>query len=262
MRYKTLKTVAGVFLAATLSTACGSTKANPCLVWTADNLNNLAKLTVQPGATGCTANQTADRYEDFFLQEYPVNNTLAIYPFTMFAGLTSNGNRAVADPAHDPIASGNWDNNGLVNDNTECTVPTMTTSEQDFTSMGGSLLKYEFSNLTFYQASFAQGTDWSGTVKITDGSCVATFNVQAIAPEVVCATDDDCAPLPDLAAGKALGSGIAPQYHTFCDTSAAGQAEAGDPSLGVCFFAEAYPSLCPADQLEGAAGSSCQLGKK
>jgi hypothetical protein len=263
-----IKTAMGAFLAATLTSACGSAVPNPCLVWVADNGPYLAKYTLKSAGASCAPGEAGDQYDTLEVTQYPSNNTVVILPDILVTDTGQFGERENVDTAHDPIASGTFDNAGKVttgeDGNEECSVPTFTAAQQNFATLdpadGRPDLKYEFSNVVFLEEPFAQGSEFKADLTLTTGSCVAQYSVQAMGPAVGCVVDDDCAPLPEPDKGKALGSGIAPRYHTYCDTSAEAQALAG-PGAGLCFFADAYPSTCPNEELEGAAGSSCQLGQ-
>jgi hypothetical protein len=109
-----------------------------------------------------------------------------------------------------------------------------------------STIKYEWTNLTMYVTAAAQGTQFTADLAYTQDACSADFRVRGIWPLVGCIKldkdgnpagkdgksllDDDgnptgpfvpddslCCPDASLAAGRAVGSGINPDFPTKCD---------------------------------------------
>lgn len=268
MRLKIMSALGGAVALAL--TGCGSIAANPCAVWqtnagipTQATSHYLARYTLKGTPTGTCGTVAATEYDGINSEQYASTKSFDFLPdvFAYFLGGGVDGAvHQYPDTTHSPNAVGTFGNEGLVDANNECAAAVVTPSEQDLASVGGPHIKYVFSDVTFYETAWAQGNEFKATLTRTVDGCTATYDVLALAPEVDCATDADCNPLIDPAAGRFAPSGIAPQFHTFCDLSAAAKAWTGT-SKGVCFLADDYPSACPEGEIEGDPSSSCKLGK-
>ncbi|MBL8918267.1 MAG: hypothetical protein JNJ54_05365 [Myxococcaceae bacterium] len=74
-----------------------------------------------------------------------------------------------------------------------------------------------FSDVKVVTTPQVQGTAFTAKLTQTEGACVARYDVLAFYPAVACASDADCDPSADLDAGRALGSGIPPDFEPSCD---------------------------------------------
>lgn len=106
--------------------------------------------------------------------------------------------------------------------------------------------KVEFSDTNVINNAEFPGIAFTGKVKLTEGACVANYNVVAWwsgyntgTPEIHCTPAagsaagslsyaTECDPNADLDAGRLLGSGMAPAFKPQC------QADATDPTSGIC----------------------------
>lgn len=229
--------------AAALS-ACGtSIRDNPCLIWIADNGNYLVKYTAKNPADTCVVTQGLDgQFDEVAAQLYPQpdKSTLALLP----PAVVDVGDDGLRDPAV-TLAVGEFDNAGGAVDD-KCTVPTLTESA----NKDGSI-KYQYSNLSFLEDASTQGLAFQGDVAITMGDCTADYSFVAMAPQIGCTSGDDCIPIPDPGKGRYFGAPLSPAIQTRCEKDAATQAFLGTDEIGLCFFANEFPSFCPAGSLSG-----------
>jgi hypothetical protein len=73
-------------------------------------------------------------------------------------------------------------------------------------------------SLKFLSSAQFQGSQFETAATYTNGSCSASYTGIGITPLVSCASDADCNPFADPAAGRATGSGINPAYPVTCNT--------------------------------------------
>lgn len=259
-----------VALSALALSACSNTQpANKCTAWVADNGPYLVHYQAVAGQDStCLANQLNlygipfdGAYDNISAQLYIKGDTqeLDLLPVDLVLGSPDgyDPQNLTRNPAI-TIAAGNF-SSGLVGDDDRCTVPT--TSAASDTAFNPAGTSFKFSDLNFLEDSTAQGAAFQGKVEITAGGCTANYVVTAMGPEVQCGSNDDCLPVPNPAKGRYFSSGIAGSFHTFCDLGTSATDWTGDPSTGVCFFAEEFPSLCPDGEFEGEAGSACPVGQ-
>lgn len=134
-------------------------------------------------------------------------------------------------------------------ENNLCTVATLDAAVQNFPGPPARSVSYLWSNVKFYVTPIDQGTLLSANLQITENACVATYEVNALWPEVECETDADCSSEPDLNANppRVLGSGISASYATVCsdDVIVAGPPSASGrfPTMKGCIPAKPFPSL-------------------
>jgi len=246
MNTRFLKLVLVVASATALSACSTSIRDNPCLVWLADNGPYIVKFTAKNPADTCHVAADKDGQVDTVAaQIYPQKDvtTIALLPYEVVDVDPNTGLRSDAVS----LATGTFDNNGVAVDDA-CTVPTLTPSENTDTGV-----KYEYSNLSFIEDAATQGMAFKGDVKVTDG-CTSEFSFVALgwAYFTECSTGADCIPIPDPSAGRFVGAPYSPTIQTKCDKSPeVVNTLTGDPDLGVCFFANPYPSLCPEGSLAG-----------
>lgn len=117
-----------------------------------------------------------------------------------------------------------------------CDVASLTTMSDSST---GTLLSYEPRDLRFLGDPAYQGAEFEATVRVTVGTCVADYDVQALSPAVPCETDQDCDPFR-----TPFSSGIASGFDQGC-SSASWTAAVLEylGSTGVCFLRKPFPSL-------------------
>lgn len=255
MKNRFLKAILLLGSAGMLSACSTSIRDNPCLVWFADNGPYIVQYTAKAGADAtCVANQGLDgQFDTVAAQLYPQpgQSTLALLPPEVIDAVGADGMR---DPGI-KLAVGQFDNGGgAVND--ACTVPTLSAA----TSSDGST-KFEYSNLNFLEDASTQGLAFQGDVSITEGGCTAPYSFIALAWPyyLTCSTAADCIPIPNPSEGRYIGAPLPPSIQTTCNKSdAVVNALTGDPSMGVCFFAKAYPSLCPSGSNAGDANCPIQ----
>ena len=164
-----------------------------------------------------------------------------------------------------------------------CTIPTLTPATDDSatpvnapTAVGSTT--YTFSDMELLSDAAHRGRQFQARAVVDYGipGCNALeYVAQAVLPTSVCLNDSICLPeqvATDLPApaGRGLGSELAPDYRVFCNLDPAlldnqevtsllsdrlstpvGRDAYGDPNdgslhdVGVCFFSEPFPSLCP-----------------
>jgi hypothetical protein len=84
-------------------------------------------------------------------------------------------------------------------------------------------VKYQFGDLTFGETTTVPGTVFEGTATYTLDNCTANYKIDGLWPSISC--DDGngnpdpqaCVATADLDAGRAVGSGINPDFKTKCD---------------------------------------------
>jgi hypothetical protein len=162
---------------------------------------------------------------------------------------------ADANAAHKPYAFGRFDSAEPAGDDF-CTVPALSAAEQDLPlvpavppdpntpgDMGtpeqpATHVKYEWSHVRVLVTPAATGTQFAADLTYTQDGCVATYRVAAVYPSVACADANGqpdnslCAAEPDPAAGRAVGSGISPDFPVVCD-----------PDLHQCVLTKEPPAL-------------------
>jgi len=176
------------------------------------------------------------------MDAYQPNNQIVIHPLSMpYPDVGGD-----PDPNHPYFGYGNLP---LEPDSSDlCTMPTMSEarSDTDPLGLGAGQETYTLSasKVDFLSGANYQGTEFQAEVAISFGACAGTYHAQAITPRVFCATDDDCSPDADPAAGRATGSGLNAAYAVSC-TKADWVTNflTGDPTVGVCFFTRPFPGL-------------------
>lgn len=146
------------------------------------------------------------------------------------------------DPSHNVVGQGKLseapDSNNL------CFVPDVSEMRAD---SGGDQFSYKITNVQFLDGARYQGSTYQADVHVVMGTCEADYTTQALSPGpaagIVCATDDDCNPFADPSKGRAVGSGINPDYSISCDLDTWATDYNGDPTLGICFFNKPFPGL-------------------
>jgi len=246
MKNSLLKLVLVLGSATALSACSTSIRDNPCLIWLADNGPYIVKYTAKNPADTCGVAGALDgQFSTVSAQLYPQpgTTTLALLPYEVVEA-DADGFR----PDTVKIATGVFDNEGQAVDDA-CTVPTLTESSNSDGST-----KFQFSNVSFIEDASTQGMAMQGDVTITAGGCSSDFTFEALgwAYFTECASGADCIPIPDPSAGRFVGAPYSPTIQTKCDKSPeVVNSLTGDPDLGVCFFANPYPSLCPEGSLAG-----------
>lgn len=110
---------------------------------------------------------------------------------------------------------------------------------QSFSTMTDGTLSYDVTSLVALGGAAYQNAEFKADVGYTQGTCTASYTVQALSPAVPCDSDVDCDPFK-----QPFSSGIFSVFDQGCKTdpwtvpvaTALGKA-------GVCFFNQAYPSL-------------------
>jgi hypothetical protein len=243
MNNRILKAFLVLGSAAALSACSTSIRDNPCLVWIADNGTYLVKYTAKTPADACVATQGLDgQFADLAVNLYPQpdKSTVALLPPEV-VDVATDGMR---DPAV-TLAVGEFDNGGGAVDD-KCAVPTLT----EASNVDGSV-KYQYSNLNFLEDASTQGLAFQGDVSITTAGCTTDYSFVAMAPGIGCETGDDCIPIPDPGQGRFFGAPLSPAIQTQCENDAATQTYLGTNEIGICFFANEFPSFCPEGSLSG-----------
>jgi len=124
--------------------------------------------------------------------------------------------------------------------NNSCTIPTLSTISD---TVGGALLSYAVTDMTFLSGAAYQGAEFKAVVAFTRGTCTATYDAQALSPAVGCETNADCDPFK-----TPFSSGIFSVFDQGCHLAASEPWTAGvtaflGNSPGVCFLNQGYPSL-------------------
>lgn len=236
--------IAGVLTVAAWWAACLSAEpAPPCLVGRSEpaTANWAAKYTkvMGPDAGPCVREGEVIGVQKY--QSLPYND-----PTPKLAIKAASMAVSVPDPNHPLTAIGILPSDRPVNNT--CSVAMFEPAEQQ---LPGRTVRYVWSNVDFYVTPNDPGTVMKANLQITDnlgsGSCVATYNVIAIWPEVACDTDIDCLPFPDYnATPPRPASGINPDYATVCRggiVSAPPRPDASYPAEEACVAAKPFPSL-------------------
>jgi hypothetical protein len=91
--------------------------------------------------------------------------------------------------------------------------------EVDGTVIPALPVRLEWERFDVLMTSKVPGTAFTGKVSITEGACTATYEAFGFWPAVQCTTDTDCDPFPNVAEGRAYGSGINPLFEPKCNTT-------------------------------------------
>ena len=200
---------------------------------------------------------------------------------------------SLVDPASGAQAIGKFETLLAPESTGVCTVPTLSPATDDSATpveapspVGPTT--YTFSEMELLSDAAHRGRQFQARAVVDYGipGCNAlTYVSQAVFPVSPCLNDSICLPeqvATDLPApaGRGLGSQLAPDYRVFCnlDPALLDNAEIGgllqffgagrgaytDPQgeahdVGVCFFSEPFPSLCPAGSTTSTAGP-CTVG--
>ena len=77
--------------------------------------------------------------------------------------------------------------------------------------------KLEWSDFKLMMNAKVPGSFFTAKLKLSEGSCVANYDVKAFWPIVTCTTDDECDPAANVDAGRATGSGISADFAPICN---------------------------------------------
>jgi hypothetical protein len=149
------------------------------------------------------------------------------------------------DPSHQVVGQGKLSVNP--DPNNICTIPDVSLMEADVDPFGlgpgQEKFSYKISNVQLLDGARYQGSTYQADFHVVIGTCQADYTSQALSPGVFCASDDDCNPFADPSKGRAVGSGINPDYSVFCDLTSWATTYTGDPTVGICFFNKPFPGL-------------------
>lgn len=230
----------GAALAVT-STACLPDAAPaPCLI---QRGHYAVQFTLKDTPTAACAGVLPPIYgDDWRMDMYQPDNQVVIHPLSMpYPDVGGD-----PDPSHPYFGKGNLSKEPDAQ--SVCTMPSMseTRSDTDPLGLGPAQAKYTLSatGVDFLDGADYQGTEFQAQTSISFGDCAGTYQALALTPLVFCATDDDCSPDADPAAGRAVGSGINAKYAVAC-TKADWVTSffTGDPGTGICFFTKPFPGL-------------------
>jgi hypothetical protein len=110
------------------------------------------------------------------------------------------------------------------------------------TAFPGTDLKYEWSNMKFLSTADAPGTQFAGHLSYAQDGTTCEYEAWGLWPAVFCGDADNkpddgaCDPAADPAKGRAIGSGINPDFPVKCD-----------PDTLYCFFTtgKTFPAVEP-----------------
>lgn len=146
----------------------------------------------------------------------------------------------VPDPAGHSYAKGDF-SSAKPDKDSLCYVPTLAAAEQNIPALPeipadpedpestatpaepAHSFKYDWSNMGFLVSEAAIGNQFYGDLSYTADGCTATYEAWGLFPAVSCDAGDGtadetlCDPFPDVAAGRATGSGISPDFTITCD---------------------------------------------
>jgi hypothetical protein len=147
------------------------------------------------------------------------------------------------DPAHSPTGRGTMPDEPTSSSGLDiCTVPTLTHMQSDTSFLGA--LQYDFTEINFLDGARYQGSEYEAKVHVVMDACEADYTSQALTPSVFCGVDDDCNPLAEPDKGRAVGSGLNPDFAIACiKDDWVITYVTGDPSTGLCFFTKPFPGL-------------------
>jgi hypothetical protein len=172
-----------------------------------------------------------------------------------------------------------------------CTIETLTPATDDAATPVNApnpvaAITYAFSSMEVHSDAVHQGKELQARAVVdygVPGCSGLEYVAQAVFPVTPCVNDSIC--LPDAVltdepppGGRGFGSGLNPDYRVFCNLDPAlldnaemtdllgtGREAYEDPDdhslhdVGVCFFSEPFPSLCPSGSTIGTSGP-CALG--
>jgi hypothetical protein len=231
----------GILAAGLLLPACGGDITGTCLVQRRALGGYGIVFDRQGAATGggtCDTTLPARLGDTWTFDKYGADQTdLFMRPLSLTAReRDTSGSQAFLteslDPAHPDLASAKI---GLAPDaNGICAVPSMTEVRQDIVfedvddtdpdnpiDLGpepANPRSITVTSLKFLSSAQFQGSQMEVAATYTNGSCSANYTGIGITPLVSCASDTDCDPFADPAAGRATGSGINPAYPVTCNT--------------------------------------------
>ena len=255
---------------------CADQPDAPCRVLWSDGSAYLVQL--RPSANFPHCGPQGTQYQVILAQQYTPYGTRD--PATVVFDLAGSA----LDPQPDAGAVGQFSSFQIVPPSNECTIAEMTAARDDSVtpvnaSAPVSSATYKFSKVRVLSDAAHRGNQFEATAVVNYGLADCTelhYTAQAVFPITLCIDDSVC--LPDAVptdiptpGGRGSGSGLNADYCAFCNLDPAllenpemlnvlsnypsvgvglgragytdGEGNAHD--VGVCFLAEAFPSLCP-----------------
>lgn len=274
-----------VFLA-----GCGSQPDAPCLIGLSEGGPYLVQL--RPEGSFPSQCPQGTQYQMVSAQRYAAY--LSESPATIVFYLT--GSRAT--PPAVAEASGDFTSFRISPSSDVCTIPRMTPALDDSATpvdagMPVGPTTYTFSDVRVLSDAAHRGNQFEARAVVDYGipGCGSLeYVAQGVYPMTTCLYDSVCLPDPVVTdvfapAGRGLGSGLNPDYRSFCNLdpalldnpemasppgpeepslSGAGHDKYKDDQgnlhdVGICFLSEPFPSLCPPDSSLSTTGP-CVVG--
>jgi len=169
----------------------------------------------------------------------PVVNDMAMYPDGGSEAVDSMNECMIVPEDYYPVDSADPDGKKLIGEASfaaqfpdkdgVCSLENFIAAEQNFdavttynldgttNTVPSEQVTYDWSNFKIVSTTKVPGTGWTATLKLTEGTCSASYDVTAFWPIVGCEEDSDCNPAPDTDAGQLFGSGINPLFKPVCN---------------------------------------------
>jgi len=276
-----------------LLAGCPGNPDPPCLVGRSDEFSGYL-VQMRPKGTFAADCPQGQQYQVLTASQYgvPQADAPTQVTFALLGAYLPFLSGSTMDPPTDAQASGTFETFLAPADGT-CRVPTLTPATDDQakpvnapTAIGP--VTYTFSEMQVLGDAPHRGRQFQARVMVDYGisDCNALeYVAQGVFPITPCLNDSICLPeqvATDLPApaGRGLGSQIAPDQRVFCNLDpalldnkemksllgffGAGRGAYTDENdeahdVGVCFFSEPYPSLCPAGSSLSTSGP-CVVG--
>ena len=264
--------------------ACAALSEAPCLVGLSDSQSPYL-VQLRPAETIPAACPQGQQYQVLWASMYPTYGKTDPPPEVAFQLAGS-----MVNPPSGAQATGRFATFFTPPGSNVCTIPELTPATDDSATpvnaeSDAGLSTYTFSEVKVLSDALHQGGEFEATAVVDYGipGCPALHYVaQAVFPITPCLDDAICLPAPipnDLPspAGRGLGSLLPADNRVFCnlDPALLGNTEianylgigagayvdgdGGVHDVGVCFFSEPFPSLCPAGSTLSTTGP-CVVG--
>ena len=251
--------------------ACAALSEPPCLIGLSDSFSPYL-VQLRPAETipaGCPQGQ---QYQVLWASMYPTYGKTDPPPEVAFQLAGS-----MVNPPSGAQATGRFSTFFTPPGSNVCTIPELTSATDDSVTpvnaeSDAGLTTYTFSQMKVLSDALHQGGQFEATAIVDYGipGCPALHYVaQAVFPITPCLDDSICLPSPVPndplpPAGRGLGSLLPADNRAFCDLDPAlldnmeissilgtgrgayPDADGGVHDMGVCFFYDPFPSLCPA----------------
>jgi hypothetical protein len=169
------------------------------------------RYTLQSGSGPCASRRPevigAQSFRQFGENNEPRPSVLALKP-TALANAQGEG----------PLATGNF-TSPLPSEEAVCEVPTLSEVAGQVVPAGGGApvqARYRWSGLRLHNTAAIPGTQWTGTLEYTEGSCTATFKAVGVFPAITC-RDAQGRPDDKLCTQRQGGLALEPSFPVRCD---------------------------------------------